>query len=172
MATAKDLSIRRLATAICLLCVIALIAAVVAERAFEYRPCEWCVVQRFAFLLICLTLLPSAFIRTRPIFAMLASFLAGGSVLLGIYSVWMQAAFSHLDECAFSLAGRIISKFNLEEIFPLLFRVSASCDAASETRFFGFPFYLWSGLAFAMVSILLFRIMRSATSAQRAIVEI
>ncbi|WP_310389830.1 disulfide bond formation protein B [Roseateles sp.] len=132
----------------------AVAAALVAQHAFGVKPCPWCVMQRGVFLLIAAVAgLTWVLKGVRPV-------RSAGLILimvLGLAGV-AAAAFQHqvaskLASCDMTLADRLLSALDLENLLPSVFMVTASCSEAAAYRLIGLPYELWSGLLFVAIAV-------------------
>jgi disulfide bond formation protein DsbB len=132
----------------------AVAAALVAQHAFGVKPCPWCVMQRGVFLLIALVAGLSWLLKgMRPL-------RSAGLLLTAVLGVagLAAAAFQHevaskLASCDMTLADRLLTALDLENLLPSVFMVTASCSEAAAYRLLGLPYEVWSGLLFAAISI-------------------
>ncbi len=79
--------------------------------------------------------------------------IALGLVIVLAVSGLAAAVFQHqvaanLDSCAMTLADRINTALNLEERWPAVFMVTASCAEAAAYRLLGLSYEIWSGLLY------------------------
>jgi disulfide bond formation protein DsbB len=144
----------RLLAGIALACFAALAIALVAQHGFNVKPCPWCVMQRGIFLLIGAVaalgwLLKSSRAVRRLVFG-LVTLLA----LAGLASAYYQhEVASKLASCDMTLADRVITALGLEEAWPPVFMVTASCAEATAYRLLGLPYEVWSALLFAALLV-------------------
>jgi disulfide bond formation protein DsbB len=139
--------------AIALACIAAVIAALAAQHAFDMRPCPWCILQRFIFLVVALVcsvgaLVPSAALRRAA--AALTVLLAGCGIASAI---WQNAVAAKSFSCNLTFADTVISALGLESLSPALFQVTASC-AEAAVSLLGIPFEFWSLALFALIGVL------------------
>lgn len=132
----------------------AVATALVAQHAFGVKPCPWCVMQRGVFLLIAgVAGLGWLLKGLRPLRS--ASLIL--IMLLGVAGV-AAAVFQHevaskLASCDMTLADRLLTALDLENLLPSVFMVTASCSEAAAYRLLGLPYEVWSGLLFLAISI-------------------
>jgi disulfide bond formation protein DsbB len=133
----------------------AVAAALVAQHAFDVKPCPWCVLQRGIFLLIAaVAALGWISSRLRGVRA-LAFGLIGVLALCGLASAYYQhEVASQMASCAMTFADRVLRAFSLESALPPVFMVTASCSEAAQYRLLGLPYEIWSGLLFAAMLLL------------------
>jgi disulfide bond formation protein DsbB len=133
----------------------AVAAALVAQHAFDVKPCPWCVLQRGIFLLIAaVAALGWISSRLRGVRA-LAFGLIGVLALCGLASAYYQhEVASQMASCAMTFADRVLTAFSLESALPPVFMVTASCSEAAQYRLLGLPYEIWSGLLFAAMLLL------------------
>jgi disulfide bond formation protein DsbB len=93
---------------------------------------------------------------------MLTGALALLLALSGIASaLWQHFHAASEFSCDRSLAERVISALDLENLWPRVFAVRASCaDAAASLL--GIPYDFWSLALFALIALVCLRIMRRA----------
>ncbi len=132
-----------------LACIAALCAALVAQYAYDMRPCPWCILQRVIYVVIAaLCLLAAAVPALRTALAAGALVFAG----LGVASAIFQHVIAAKEfSCNLTLADRIISALHLETLMPVLFQVTASC-AEAAVSLLGLPFEYWSLALFALLA--------------------
>ena len=146
------------ARALAFICVASLLsvgAALIAQHQFGIKPCPWCVMQRGIYLLIAavagLGWLAS---KQRP----LRSAALGLCLLLalaGLVAAYYQhEVASKLDSCDMTFADRLLVALNLEELWPDVFMVTATCAEAAAYRLLGLPYEIWSGLLYLILALL------------------
>jgi disulfide bond formation protein DsbB len=135
--------------AIAALCVVALVAALVSQHAFDMQPCPWCVLQRLVFVVIALACLLGIAWRSRAgqiasvaLVLLLAD--AGAAAALWQHFVAAQSA-----SCDLTLADRIVSGASLDKLLPDMFAVRASC-ADGAVDLLGLPYEFWSLTLFVL----------------------
>lgn len=145
----------RLLALICLASLGAVSAALIGQHVFGVKPCPWCVLQRFEFLLIAIVAgLGWAACRLRAA-RMLAFGLLLVLALCGVASAYYQHEVASLmASCAMTFADRVLSFFQLETLVPPLFMVTATCSEASQYRALGLPYEIWSGGLFSATLLL------------------
>lgn len=130
------------------------VIALIAQHLFGVKPCPWCVMQRGIFLLLGLVaglgwLLQRAAAMRKAVFLLLLAL-----ALAGLASAYYQHdVASKLASCDMTLADRVITALNLEELWPPVFMVTASCAEAAAYRLLGLPYEAWSGLLFALIFV-------------------
>lgn len=137
---------------ICLLSFAGVAAALVAQHGFKVRPCPWCVLQRFIFIVIgALAGLGWLLQRFKP--ALLASLVAVPLLTLaGLVSAWYQHdVASQMASCNLTFADRVLTDLGLEELWPKVFMVTASCAEAAAYRLLGLPYEIWSGALYGLL---------------------
>jgi protein dithiol:quinone oxidoreductase len=141
-----------------LVCVAAVGAALVSQHVFGMEPCPWCVLQRLIFLAIALACLIGLLWRAtagRRLGAGLALLLA----LSGVASaLWQHFVASRSQSCNLTLADRIISGLQLDNLLPDMFSPRASC-ADAMVDLLGVPYDVWSLALFAVVAIVMLRVL-------------
>ncbi|MDM4765674.1 disulfide bond formation protein B [Pelomonas sp. SE-A7] len=140
---------------ICLLSFAGVAAALVAQHGYKVRPCPWCVMQRLIFIVIGVVAgLGWMAQRWKP--ARLATL---GLVLVlgiaGLASAWYQHdVASQLASCNLTLADRVMTGLGLNELWPKVFMVTASCAEAAAYRLLGLPYEIWSGALYLLLMAL------------------
>lgn len=137
---------------ICLLSFAGVAAALVAQHGFKVRPCPWCVLQRFIFIVIG-TLAGLGWLLQRFKPALLASLVAVPLLTLaGLVSAWYQHdVASQMASCNLTFADRVLTALGLEELWPKVFMVTASCAEAAAYRLLGLPYEIWSGALYGLL---------------------
>jgi protein dithiol:quinone oxidoreductase len=147
------LSPRLLMALIGLACASSVVIAVSAQHLWEMQPCPWCILQRMIFIVIALLSLLAAaqpIHGLRRVLAALVVPLAGCGVAAAL---WQHFVAAQSSSCALTLADRIITAVSLDQRWPEVFEVRASCaDAAVNLA--GIPFEFWSLALFALVGVL------------------
>ncbi len=136
---------------ICLLSFAGVAIALVAQHGFKVRPCPWCVLQRFIFIVIgAVAGLGWLLQRFKP--ALMASLLATPLLALaGLASAWYQHdVASKMASCDRTFADRVLTELGLEELWPKVFMVTASCADAAGYRLLGLPYEIWSGALYGL----------------------
>jgi disulfide bond formation protein DsbB len=159
----------RLLLAIGMLSLGALLIALVSQHGFGIEPCAWCVMQRVVVMAIIMVAFVGALIarglpRLGPILAaLLLLALSTGGVLAAWYQHTVAAK---TLSCAFTWADRTLMAWQLDSIWPAMFRVGATCADAASARLAGLAFEFWSGALFVLVAVaalaLIVRVVRSA----------
>jgi protein dithiol:quinone oxidoreductase len=144
-----------------LLCWASLGVALVAQHAFDVRPCPWCVLQRGVVMLLALFALLGGGLawwlkhRQHLYRAHLVARLAAIPVVLLAMGGLLAATYQHevaaqSESCAQTLADRIVQRLDLETSWPAVFMITANCQDAGKYRLIGLPYEIWSGLLFAL----------------------
>ncbi|QPF73337.1 disulfide bond formation protein B [Roseateles sp. DAIF2] len=128
--------------------------ALIAQHVFGVKPCPWCVMQRGIFLLIGAVALLGWLARgLRPL--RLASL--GLIVLLalaGLASAYYQHdVAAKMASCSMTVADKLITALNLEELWPPVFMVTASCAEAAAYKLLGLPYEAWSALLYLLLAL-------------------
>jgi disulfide bond formation protein DsbB len=148
---------------ICLASFAAVGLALVAQHQFNVKPCPWCVMQRGIYLLIG-TLAGLGWLL-RGVRALR---LAGLALVLLLAAAGLAAAYyqhdvvSQLASCDLTLADRIVTALNLEELWPPVFMVTANCAEAAAYRLLGLPYELWSALLYGLMALAALLALRKA----------
>ena len=136
-------SSRQWFAAMALACGVSVGAALMAQHAFDMRPCPWCILQRLIFVAIGLLALAGAIAQPRAAGRSVAAvtlLLAVAAAASGLYQHFVAA---QSTSCNLTLADRIVSGLRLDVALPDVFGVTASCaDAAVDVL--GIPFEFWS----------------------------
>ena len=136
------------------LCIAAVAAALLGQYGFDMRPCPWCILQRFIFVLIALLcLLGVALPAARRPIAGLALLLA---VANGAAALWQHFVAAKSASCNLTLADKIITALKLDTGLPALFEVTGSC-AEAAVSVIGVPFEFWSLMLSALLVWLAWR---------------
>jgi protein dithiol:quinone oxidoreductase len=134
--------------------------ALIAQYQFDLKPCAWCVLQRFIFMWVAVSALIGILCKPglgRLFWAAITSIWALSGAAAAAYQHWVAAKSS---SCAFSLADKILSAFNLEKSWPALFEVQATC-ADAAVNWWGLPFEFWSLGLFGLLALMGLAAMRS-----------
>ncbi|MEO7150912.1 MAG: disulfide bond formation protein B [Burkholderiaceae bacterium] len=145
-------SARQWFAAMALACSAAVGAALVAQHAFDMRPCPWCILQRLIFVAIGLLSLAGAIAQPRAAgrsVAAITLLLAFAAAAAGLYQHFVAARSSG---CTLTLADRIVSGLRLDLALPDIFGVTASC-ADAAVAVFGIPFEFWSVALAAVLGV-------------------
>jgi disulfide bond formation protein DsbB len=134
----------------------ALAVALVAQHGFDIQPCPWCVIQRVAVIALAFVALTGAAAsraapRAAPASAalLLVALSVGGAV-----AAWHQHTVASKQlSCAFTWADRTLMAWQLDALWPAMFRVGATCADAAKATMLGWPFEVWSGAWFALVGL-------------------
>ena len=135
-------------------------AALVSQHVFSMQPCPWCVLQRLIFLSI------GAFALLGLVWRGPAGGRVAGTfgLLLAVSglaaALWHYFVASSTASCKLTLADRIITASQLDQLLPDVFEARASCADAAVTVL-GVPYPIWSALAFVICAVALVRILRS-----------
>jgi protein dithiol:quinone oxidoreductase len=118
-------------------------AALITQHVFEMQPCPWCVLQRLVFVAIGLAALAGMVWRSpwgRRALPLLLLLLCSFGVAAALWQHFVAAASS---SCNLTLADRIVSATQLDELLPGVFQPRATCaDAAVDLL--GVPYEFWS----------------------------
>lgn len=138
-----------------LLCLLAVIFALISQHYLGMRPCAWCVLQRFILLFIALfCFLASTNILKAWLSNLLAIIALLGS-LSGIAAAWYQySVAAEMFSCAQTFADKFITTSGLDIVMPWLFGVYASCMDA-KVSLFGIEYAIWGLMLFIACTILI-----------------
>lgn len=126
--------------------------ALLAQYAFDMRPCPWCVLQRLIFVAVGLVSAVGALVSSRGPRVALAS-LAGLLSLSGIASaVYQHNVAAQTNSCNLTFADKVVSGLQLDSLLPSVFSATASCAEASVSVF-GVPFAYWSLAMFLILGV-------------------
>lgn len=154
---------------ICLLSFAAVAAALIAQHGFKVRPCPWCILQRLIFVVIGVVAgLGWLLQRFKP--ALLAGLtLVPLLALGGLVAAWYQHdVASQMESCNLTMADRIVGYFGVDERFPKVFMVTASCAEAAAYRLLGLPYEIWSGALYGLLIALAVLAFQSSRRSARA----
>ena len=135
-------------------------AALYVQYVLYMFPCPWCVIQRYAFFMISLTCLISAFLspgaaRRGSVFGVLFALGGAGAA---IWLIWLQAHPS--ASCGIDPVETSLNQFPAAKLLPLLFEANGMC-ATEYDPIFGLTVPRWSLLSFiAIIIVLVARIVR------------
>jgi disulfide bond formation protein DsbB len=154
-------SSRNLLVLVAITCIAAVAFAVASQSWWKMQPCAWCIFQRVLLLGIAAVCIVGVLWR-QTAGRMLTGALALLLALSGIASaLWQHFHAASALSCDRSLAERIIGALDLENLWPRVFAVRASCaDAAASLL--GIPYDWWSLTLFALIAVVCIRIMRRA----------
>jgi disulfide bond formation protein DsbB len=140
---------------IALLCVAAVAVALVSQHVFGMRPCAWCVLQRFIFLMIAVVCWAGLLLGRRNamagrITALLALVLSVG----GVAAAWYQyTVAANMFSCDMTFADRFMVSSGLDANAPWLFGIFATCMDA-RVELFGLEYALWGLGLFVVTGVL------------------
>jgi protein dithiol:quinone oxidoreductase len=165
----RDSGSASLLVAIGVLSLVALLIALVSQHGFGIEPCAWCVMQRVVVIAIILVAFAGALIarglpRLGPIVAALLLLTLS---ICGVLAAWHQHTVAAKTlSCAFTWADRNLMAWQLDSIWPAMFRVGATCADAASARLAGLAFEVWSGALFVIVAVaalaVIVRVVRTA----------
>ena len=138
-----------LLSAVALVSIAAVAAALVSQHVFGMEPCPWCVLQRLIFVAIALGCGLGLVWRTTA-GRLMAALLVLGLSLSGVAAaLWQHFVASKSQSCKLTLADRIIVALRLDTLLADVFSPRASCaDAAVDLL--GVPYTFWSLTLFAL----------------------
>ena len=145
----------RLLHLIALLCVSAVVVALISQHVFGMQPCAWCVLQRLVFLAIAavcwLGVLAGRFaVMWRRVAAGLAAVLA----VAGAVAAWYQyTVAAQMFSCDMTFADRFMVRSGLDAGLPWLFGIYATCMDA-RVHFLGIEYALWGLGLFILVALM------------------
>ena len=129
----------------------AVATALVGQHGFDMQPCPWCALQRLIFvgigLVALLGLAWNGTLLARRAVPLLLLLLCGCGIASALWQHFVAAASA---SCNLTLADRILSASQLDQLLPEVFQPRASCaDAAVDVL--GVPFEFWSVAMFAFI---------------------
>lgn len=145
----------RLLHLIALLCIAAVLVALVSQHVFGLQPCAWCVLQRLTFVLIALVcwagLLAGRIAAVaRRIAGLLVALLSAGGVLAAWYQYTVAAK---LFSCDMTFADKLMVGSGLDAGMPWLFGIFATCMDA-RVDLLGIEYALWALGLFVLTGVL------------------
>ena len=147
----------RLLHGIALLCMAALIVALISQYVFDMRPCAWCVFQRLIYLVIAVVCWAAIAVKRWP---PVAFFLSAAVPLLaigGAMAAWYQYdVASDMFSCDLTFADRFMVNSGLDGGLPWLFGIQASCMDA-RVDLLGVEYAIWSLILFMLIAVLVIR---------------
>ena len=137
-----------------LLCFGAVGAALVAQYGFHVRPCPWCILQRLIFVvmgsLAALGWLLSRWQFPRAVALALQLPLA----VSGLVAAWYQHnVASQMASCDLTWADRFLNHIGIQELWPKVFMITASCADAAGFHLLGQPYEIWSAALFVLLLV-------------------
>lgn len=138
-----------LLTLVALLSLAAVALALVSQHSYGMRPCPWCTLQRFIYLLVALlaALGAAAGAWRRPL-ALLAALTALSGAAA---AVWQHFHAAQDSSCDFTFADKVLGTLRLWDLAPSVFEPTASC-AQSAVDLLGVPYALWSLALFLLLA--------------------
>jgi disulfide bond formation protein DsbB len=140
---------------IALLCVSAVVIALVSQHVFGMQPCAWCVLQRLVFLAIAAVCWLGVLAgRIAAIWRRAAAGLATLLAVAGAVAAWYQyTVAAQLFSCDMTFADRFMVGSGLDAGLPWLFGIYATCMDA-RVDFLGIEYALWSLGLFVLVALM------------------
>lgn len=143
----------RLLHLIALLCVGAVVIALISQYVFDMRPCAWCVFQRLIYLAIAATCWLALLLRRKTALSAtltgLVPVLAGGGALAAWYQYDVA---SNMFSCDMTFADRFMVNSGLDGALPWLFGIQASCLDA-RVDLLGVEYAIWSLVLFLLIAL-------------------
>lgn len=140
-------------------CIGGVLIALLGQHVFGMRPCAWCILQRFIFLLLGLVCIVGSVLHAawdRRAMAGLALVLSGLGIAAAIYQHEVAAK---LASCNLTLADKVVNALRLESLWPAMFQVTANCADAHVTML-GLPYERWSLSLFSIVALVSLTLLR------------
>ena len=135
-----------------MVCLLALIAALLLQHVWDMQPCPWCVLQRLIYLAIGLVCLAGALRREMA----LRLTAVGAGLVLSLAGLWaalyQQLVAAQTDACGLSFADKLIMALHLHEVAPWMFVAYAPCDRAN-VPLLGIPFAIWSAALYVLLGL-------------------
>ena len=147
-----------------LVCIAALVAALVSQHVFGMEPCPWCVLQRLIFVAIALACLVGLLWRAAA-GRLLAAGLSLALALSGIAAgLWQHFVAAKSQSCNLTLADRIITGLQLDTLLADVFSPRASCaDAAVDLL--GVPYVFWGLALYVLIALAAVQVLRQSPAA-------
>lgn len=144
-------------SAIALICVAAVGAALVSQHVFNMQPCPWCALQRLILLSIAAVCLLAAVLGGpgRRVGGAAVVLLALSGVVVAL---WQHFKAASSVSCNLTLADKILSGLQLDRLLPDVFEPRASC-ADAAVNLLGVPYDFWSLALFVLVMLAAARLM-------------
>ncbi len=119
------------------------------------EPCPMCIVQRYALVLVTLSVALAAALggRGRAALTGVAAVLAVGGAFVAARQSWLQWFPPEILTCGRDFYG-MVEAFPLKRAIPMIFRGSGDCSAVDWT-FLGLTIANWSFLNFVAIAALL-----------------
>jgi disulfide bond formation protein DsbB len=140
--------------AIALVCFSLLGAAVFVQYKLYMYPCPWCVIQRYAFFIIGLTCLITAFLPAGALKrgSAFGSLIALGGIGAAGWLIWVQA---HPEvSCGIDPVETSLNKIPTAKLLPFLFKANGMCTTEYDP-ILGLSVPQWSLLSFIAIAIVL-----------------
>lgn len=140
---------------IALLCISAVVIALVSQHVFGMQPCAWCVLQRLVFLAIAAVCWLGVLAgRIAAIWRRVAAGLAALLAVAGAVAAWYQyTVAAQLFSCDMTFADRFMVGSGLDAGLPWLFGIYATCMDA-RVDFLGIEYALWGLGLFVLVALM------------------
>lgn len=118
--------------------------ALVSQHVYDMQPCPWCALQRLIFvgigLVALLGLAWNGTLLARRAVPLLLLLLCGCGIASALWQHFVAAASA---SCNLTLADRVLSASQLDQLLPEVFQPRATCaDAAVDL--IGVPYEFWS----------------------------
>ena len=127
--------------------------ALVSQHVFDMQPCPWCALQRLIFVGIGLAALLglawNGTLLARRAVPLLLLLLCGCGIASALWQHFVAAASA---SCNLTLADRILSASQLDQLLPEVFQPRATCaDAAVDL--IGVPYEFWSLALYVILAV-------------------
>lgn len=140
---------------VALWCVGLLAFGLYLQHVVGLEPCPMCIVQRYALVMVTLSVALAAALggRARVALTGAAAVLAVGGAFVAARQSWLQWFPPEILTCGRDFYG-MIEAFPLKRAIPMMFRGSGDCSAVDWT-FLGLTIANWSFLNFVAIAALL-----------------
>jgi len=144
----------RILNLIALLCVAAVIVALVSQHVFGLRPCAWCVLQRLIYLAIAVVCWLGVLLARFSALRQLANAIAAALGIGGMMAAWYQySVAAKMFSCDQTFADRFMVHSGLDAHMPWLFGIFASCMDA-RVHVLGVEYSIWSLVLFGVLTLM------------------
>jgi disulfide bond formation protein DsbB len=149
----NKLSPRLILALLGLACAASVLVALFAQHRLGMEPCPWCILQRMIFIVVAIVALVAAALPWSGLRRVLAALLVPLAASGVAAALWQHFVAAKTNSCALTLADRIVTAVGLDQRWPDVFEVRASC-ADAAVNLLGVPFDFWSLALFALVGVL------------------
>ena len=129
--------------------------ALFLQHFMEMEPCAWCTLQRLLFIVMGALAVGAFLAASTPGPAKLLAGLSAVSGAAGVAAaLWQHFVAAPGGSCDLTLADKIISSSQLDQLMPWMFQATAMCDEANLPML-GVPFALWSAMLFVVLTLIM-----------------